>query len=217
MIGILRRNAFYYVLYGIFFMAMSAIMWQDAYHNLRPPIAVINSFFMFFMVVVPALSAEGAEEKNKGYVFLKTLPLTLGTVIRAKFMLPLISLAVIVAYNFILFTFFTSTPENLAICQKLIVMNADLLIVIAGLVFIVMYRFGIRNFMVVMVVSGVLLNLAGLITFRSPGKMNFFELGPVLVENAPMWLLAAIAPVSLLIYFWLYRVALRIKSERLFD
>ena len=105
MIGIIRKNAIYYIMYGIFLLFMSAAMWYSAMERLRTPIAVINSFFMFFIVVVPALSAEALEEKHRGYPFLMTLPLKLETVVRAKMALPLMAVAVTVVYNLVLFQF----------------------------------------------------------------------------------------------------------------
>ena len=96
MIGIIRKNATYYLMYGILLLIMSAVMWNSAMDRLRTPIAVINSFFMFFIVVIPALSAEALEEKHRGYPFLMTLPLKLETVVRAKMALPLMAIFVTV-------------------------------------------------------------------------------------------------------------------------
>ena len=53
MIGILKKNAGFYLMYGLFLLIMSAAMWYSAFDRLRTPIAVINSFFMFFIVVIP--------------------------------------------------------------------------------------------------------------------------------------------------------------------
>ncbi|HER43640.1 MAG TPA: hypothetical protein ENO08_04185, partial [Candidatus Eisenbacteria bacterium] len=141
MIGILKKNCGFYIIYGVFFLIMSVVMWHGALDRLRTPIAVINSFFMFFIVVVPALSQEALEEKYRAYPFLMTLPLRLETVIRAKMALPLIAVAVTAAFNLILFRFFESTPSMLADCAKIILLNVSVVVVLAGVVFLIMYRY----------------------------------------------------------------------------
>jgi len=217
MIGILKKNAGYYIMYGIFLLIMSAAMWYSALDRLRTPIAVINSFFMFFIVVVPALSAEALEEKHRGYPFLMTLPLKLETIVKAKMALPLISVAVAVVFNLVLFQFFESTPQVLADCVKIILLNASVVIVLAGAVFILMYRYDVRMLMMVLVFVGVFFNLFGLIAIRSSGIGNLFEWPEMIVSGKPAWIFIVMIFVSLGAYHLIFRRALRLKEERLFD
>ncbi|MDD3643835.1 MAG: ABC-2 transporter permease, partial [Candidatus Krumholzibacteria bacterium] len=99
MIGIMRRNMVYYLVYGGLFLFIQAAMWVVAIERLSPALAMISSFYLFFMVVVPAMSAEAIEEKYGGYAFLASLPLRLETVVMAKFALPLIALAAGTAFG----------------------------------------------------------------------------------------------------------------------
>ncbi len=217
MIGILKKNAGYYLIYGIILLIMSAVMWYSALDRLRTPIAVINSFFMFFIVAVPALNAEALEEKHRGYPFLMTLPLKLETVIRAKMALPIIAVSVTVVFNLVLFQFFESTPSVLADCVKIILLNASVVIVLAGAVFILMYRYDVRILMIVLVFTGVFFNLFGLIAVRSGGIGNIFEWPEMVVSGKPVWIFVVLIFVSLGVYHLIFRRALRFKEERLFD
>lgn len=217
MIGIIRKNAMFYVIYGLFFLIVPVLMWQSSMDRLRTPIAVINSFFMFFIVVVPALSAEVFEEKHRGYVFLMTLPLKLETVIRAKMALPVIAVSVAVVYNLVLFRFFESTPSVLADCVKIILLNASVAIVLAGLAYMLMYRYNVRMLMMVLVFAGVFFNFLGLIAMRTSGIGNIFEWPEMVVTGRPTWIFALLIPVSLGVYHMIFRRALRLKEERLFD
>lgn len=217
MIGIIRKNATFYIIYGLFFLTMSTVMWYSAMDRLRTPIAVINSFFMFFIVVVPALSAEAFEEKHRGYPFLMTLPLKLETVVRAKMALPIVAVFVTVVYNLVLFRFFDSTPSVLADCVKIILLNASIATMLAGAVYILMYRYNVRMLMMVLVFTGVLFNLLGLIAMRTSGIGNIFEWPEMVVTGRPTWIFALLIPVSLGVYHLIFRRALRLKEERLFD
>jgi len=217
MIGIIRKNASFYIIYGLFFLIVSVLMWQSSMDRLRTPIAVINSFFMFFIVVVPALSAEVFEEKHRGYVFLMTLPLKLETVVRAKMVLPVIAVSIAVVFNLVLFRFFESTPSVLADCVKIILLNASVAIVLAGLAYMLMYRYNVRMLMMVLVFAGVFFNFLGLIAMRTSGIGNIFEWPEMVVTGRPTWIFALLIPVSLGVYHLIFRRALRLKEERLFD
>ena len=217
MIGILRKNATFYIIYGLFFLIMSTVMWHSSMDRLRTPIAVINSFFMFFIVVVPALNAEILEEKHRGYPFLMTLPLELKTVVRAKMALPIVAVFVTVIYNLVLFQFFESTPSVLADCVKIILLNASGAIMLAGFVYMLMYRYNVRILMMILVFTGVIFNFLGLIAMRTSGVGNIFEWPELIVAGRPVWIFTLLIPVSLGIYHLAFRRSLRLKEERLFD
>jgi hypothetical protein len=217
MIGILKKNCAFYLMYGVFFLIMSVVMWHGAMDRLRTPIAVINSFFMFFIVVIPALSAEALEEKHRAYPFLMTMPLRLETVVRAKMALPVIAVAVTAAFNLILFRFFDSTPSALADCVKIILLNVSVVIVLAGAVFILMYRYNVRVLMMVLVFMGVIFNFLGLVAVRARGIGNIFEWPEMIVSGRPAWVFIALIPLSLGVYHMIFRRALKLKEERLFD
>jgi len=216
--GIMIRNAAFYLVYTLFFIVAPTLLWSQTLDNgLRTPIAVMNSFFMFFAVVVPALSAEAIEEKYRSYAFLMTLPLKLETVVRAKMALPLIALAVTVAYNFVLFSVLESTPAVLADCVKIILLNASVNIVLAGLVFLLMYRFNVRVLMMVLVFAGVFFNLVGLVAFRAGGAANIFEWPELIVTGRPVWPFAVLPLAAAGIYYLIYLRAVKLKQERMFD
>jgi hypothetical protein len=217
MIGIIRKNAAFYLAYTLFFLTVSLVMWHSSMERLRTPVAVLNSFYMFFGVVVPALSAEALEEKHRGYPFLMTLPLKLETIVRAKMVLPVITVAVMVAFNIVHFQFFKSSPSVLADCVKIILFNASVVIVLSGAVFMLMYRYNVRALMMVLVFTGVLFNFLGLIAMRASGIGNIFEWPEIIVTGRPTWLFILSILVSLGVYHLAFRRALRLKEERLFD
>jgi len=217
MIGILKKNAGFYLMYGLFLLIISMAISYGLRDRLRTPMAVINSFFMFFIVVIPALSAEALEEKHRGYPFLMTLPLKLETVVRAKMALPLIAIFVAVVCNIVLFQFFESTPSVLADCVKITLLNASIAIILAGAVYILLYRYNVRILMMVLVFAGAFFNLIGLIAVRTRGIGNVFEWSEIIVSGKPTWIFIVMISVSLGVYHLIFRRALRLKEERLFD
>jgi hypothetical protein len=217
MIGIMKKNAGFYLIYTVFFLVVPILMWHSSFDRLRTPIAVMNSFFMFFAVVVPALSAEAIEEKYRSYPFLLTMPLKLETIVRAKMALPVIAVLITVVYNLVLFRFFESTPSVMADCVKIILLNASVIIVLSGAVFIFLYRFNVRVLMMALVFTGVLFNFLGLVAMRTRGLGNIFEWPEMIVSGRPTWMFAVLPIAALGIYHIFFRRAIRLKEERLFD
>jgi hypothetical protein len=218
MIGIIRKNAPFYLVYTLFFIIVPTVMWGlNMERGLRTPMAVMNSFFMFFAVVVPALSAEAIEEKYRSYPFLMTLPLKLETVVRAKMSIPVMAVALTVAYNFVLFSVFDSTPSVLADCFKIILLNSAVTLILAGAVFLLMYRFNVRVLMMVLVFTGVLFNFLGLIVFRMSGAANIFEWPEIIVAGRPVWVFALLPLAAMGIYHLFFLRAVKLKQERMFE
>jgi hypothetical protein len=216
MIGIIRKNAMFYVIYGLFFLIVPVLLWQSSMDRLRTPVAVMNSFFMFFAVVMPVLSAEAQEERHRAYRFLMTLPIKLETVVRVKMALPVMMVITMVVYNLVLFRFFESTPSVMADCVKIILLNASVVILLAGAVYILMYRYSVKTMMMSLVFTGVLFNFLGLIAMRTRGIGNIFEWPGMIVAGKPAWIFVLLIPMSLGVYHLAFRRALRLKEERLF-
>jgi hypothetical protein len=216
MLGIMRRNLSYYLVYGGFFLVIQTVMWQVSITRLSPALAMIGSFFLFFMVVVPAMSAEAVEERYSGYAFLSTLPLRLESVVWAKFALPLAALAAGVTYDLYMFESIGGLPPVVRDCRNILMLSAAAIIVLAGISFLLLYRFGAKNYLTFLVFAGVGLNLAGVVAFRVGRVNGVFEWLPRLVEGrSTSWFLAALG-AGLIAYRLLMGAAVRIKRERMF-
>jgi len=216
MSGILRRNMTFYIVYGGFFLFIQIVMWQVSITSISPSLATIGSFYLFFMVVVPAMSAEAVEERYSAYAFLSTLPLRLETVVRAKFALPLIALAAGVAFDLYMFESIGGLPPVMRDCRNVLLFNAAAIIVVTGISFLLLYRYGAKNFLVVLVFAGVALNLVGVVAFRAGLGDWVFEWLPRLVGGRSTWWLLAVLGACLVVYWLLMMAAVRIKRERMF-
>ena len=218
MIGIIRKNAGFYIIYTLFFMIVPAVMWGvNADRGLRTPMAVMNSFFMFFAVVVPALSAEAIEEKYRSYAFLMTMPMKLEEVVRAKMALPVLAVILTVAYNLVFFRVFPGEPAVRIECAKIIFLNASVVILLAGAVFLFMYRFNVRSLMMGLVFTGVFFNFLGLLAMRTRGIGNIFEWPSLIVTGRPAWIFFLLPLVAIGLYHFFFLQAVKLKQERMFD
>lgn len=216
MSGILRRNMIYYLIYGGFFLVFQAAMWAVSIERLSPALAMISSFYLFFMAVVPAVSAEALDDKFNGYAFLSTLPLRLETVMRAKFALPLIALGAGVAFSLVMFETIGGMPPVIRDCRNILFFNAAVVIVLVGISFLILFRYGARNYLTALVFVGVGFNLLGLVAFRF--GLGDWVLGgvPRLVTGRSTWWFVVMLHAGFIVYWRLMKAAVRIKRDRLF-
>jgi len=217
MIGIIRKNMTFYVFYGGFFIVVQAVMWAVSITRLSTGVAMLSSFYLFFMVVVPMVSAEALEDKHSGYAFLATLPLRLETVVRAKFALPLIALGAGLAFALVMFEAVGGLPPVVRDCRNIVFFNAAVIIVLAGLSFLLLYRFRARNYLTVLVLAGAALNLLGLVAFRFGVGDWIFTWLPRVVSGRSTWWFLLVLIAGFIVYWRLMKAAVRLKRDRMFE
>ncbi|RJR26449.1 MAG: hypothetical protein C4574_07240 [Candidatus Latescibacterota bacterium] len=211
MIGVMMKNARYWLIYaGGFFTVLNAY-WIKEKRPLNMEMAVLNSFFIYFLAVAPLLAIEAVEERYRGYEFLRTLPVRMRDVVMGKYAMPLIVVAALAAGNLAMTGRFDGSPELLARYRGTILASAGVSLVIAGLAYILVYRFGVKSLMVALGAVILLLNVLGMLAVRGliPGVGRIFRgFGSL----APGWGLYAGLVAAVAAYFALMAAAIRIRS-----
>lgn len=210
MIGIMKMHLRYYLFYPPLFLAWITYYWLTTRDILHINIAIMNSIFIYFVSLVPASIVETKDETNHGYAFLETLPVTVREIVSAKFLLVFLCVAVLVLYNFVLFAFFESTPETLNACRSVVLVNASLSLVLAGIMFLVIFRFGATVFLVLAGVVLLLFNLLGLVAFKTFNSGRDLLSGLDISVEGAGWMV--IVFFGLAAYYGLMRLAVRIKT-----
>ncbi len=211
MIGVMMKNIRYWILYPVvFFVGINAYYVAEA-TRISMEMAVLNSLFLYFLTMSSLLSVEAIEERYRGYEFLRTLPVRMRDIVLAKFMMPLIVIAVITAANVAMMGSLLGPPEVLARCRGTVIANAGITLVIAGLVYILVYRYGVKFIMLALGGFLLVLNVAGMLAAKGliPGIARVFRGYGALT---PGWGLAAGCAVAVAAYFGLLPLAIRLRS-----
>lgn len=216
MLGIIRKNLIYHILYPIPLIGYVTYYFLDSREVLDINIATILGSFSYFILLVPAMMSEGHEGKSNGYMFLSTLPVTIREIVAAKFILVLGSAVLYVSYSFFFFTLFESSPEMMAASRALIMMNALICILLSGILYSIVFMLGVQMFLVFIGVILLAFNILGLVAAKTNlipavprGTIPEF-FGRLAGIN---WYLAAL--IGLAAYYGLMEVAVRIKERRL--
>jgi ABC-type transport system involved in multi-copper enzyme maturation permease subunit len=212
MIGIIRKDAVVYTAYIAMFTAVQAYAYLFSSFGHLAYTVTVFAFLCFIVSTLPAVSNEYTEKINRGYAFIKTLPVTDGEVVASKFLLLLVSTALYTAITMICLRFLPATPRELGLARAALLLNASAGLALAGIFFILVYRFGLSTLMTVLSVGlgGV---VAGYIaTAEMLARGRFDHLLPVLESIAGIgW--PVIAAAGIVAWFVLMRLSLHMKRK----
>lgn len=197
-----------------FLVTMPAFMslywvWRGdtAYLNL----VVMQSYFLFLLISSTVSLTEQYEDQNKGYKFLRMLPVTIREIVTAKFLVVLMVVVILTAYHWVFFSFFSRNADHLALSWTFTMAVAVLGLVWVGVMYVCIYRFGMSR-MVKYIWFVVILYLATLV-------ITMELLLPDMDVDLPALIALAEGPVRYLIpvaglaaYYGLMRTAIKIKE-----
>jgi len=178
------------------------------------PVFVIISGLLVFMVVISSLFInEQYEEKNKGYAFLDTLPLSARDIVGAKFLLVLIADAVFITFIVVLLSFASGPAEQIAIAQSYVLLNGVICLFFCGLSYIGILGIGYTKFAIIAMSFLVFIGIPPLLIMSIyGGEMDVF-IEKVLNFYAGLnWMI--LIPLTLAVYMGLMAMAVLIKNYR---
>jgi len=142
----MQKNATFYVFYLVFFACLFFPLLNHSRSDSADSFDFIYVFYqgswIFWMVLGPIWGNEQIEAKNKGYIFLSTLPIKKSEIVISKYMLVFLSVVFFVVYYSIAILFFPTPPEHLTLIRTFICILGGICLMISGVVYLGIYRFG---------------------------------------------------------------------------
>jgi hypothetical protein len=153
MTGIIRKDYVIYLVFVLIFTAVQVFSYRFSSFGHLAYSVTMFSFLCFLVSTLPAISNEYTEKMNRGYSLLKTLPVTDGEIVFAKFGLMLAATVLYTTVTLIGFRFLPASAYELRLAQVWLVMNAAVGMTIAGLIMTMAYRFGMSTMLTVLSVG----------------------------------------------------------------
>ena len=170
---------------------------------------------MILQVIGGTFINEQYEEKHKGYVFLSILPVKEKEIVAAKYCLALITIALYVGFLVLIFSLSPSPAEEIALAQSYVLFMGIISLALAGLSYMGIFSIGYTKFAVIVMSFLVALGLIPMLIMKSyQGRMDVLVDQILAFFTALNWLV--IIPITLLVYFGLMALAVKIKSYRSF-
>jgi hypothetical protein len=157
---------------------------------------------------------EKVEEKCQGYKFLKCLPIKDGEVVFSKFALVLLTAAILVWYNNLLYLFIPGPEYLYAIGRVFVFLCAIFSIFLAAVSYIIIFRFGHLIFVKFVWVAMIITMVAPVLIFESVILKMDLDINIVIDKLSQLhWLTWIVMPVcGLALFHLLYQTATRAKE-----
>ncbi len=168
---------------------------------------------MVWLVLGAMWSHEQMESKSNGYAFLRMLPIEPAQIVKAKFALVFIAVAIYVGGCCAAFALVSTSPGYLIPSCAYVFVFGDICLLVAALLYLGLFRFGFSRF-------GKYVLIAWVILLSSPIAIRIFILKPRGISDSeimqfmrgPTWIIGTV--FCLIGYYLLMKLAIQKLSER---
>ena len=206
---LVQKNATFFVFYMVFFACIFFPLLNQSRAGSADSFDFIYVFYqgswIFWIVLGPIWGNEQIEAKNKGYAFLSTLPVKKSEIIISKYFLVFLSVVFFVGYYCTAILFYPTPAEHLTLIRTFICVLGGLCLIISGLVYLGIYRFGFSKLSKVIFTLWILLFLSP-VFFREllMPKFNITTLDIIQFFAGFNWFLFSIFSLTLFLFtLWL--------------
>ena len=206
----MKKNINFFVFYFVFVASLIVILRLITGSKLSTSFVIIAGVLVFFLVFASTFTNEQYEEKNKGYTFLDTLPVTAREIVEAKYALVLLAVGFCVGFLVILISLSGSAPETINIARSYVLFMGVVCLIMAGVNYIGIFALGFTKFLVIVGVGWFSLGFVPMIIMKTyQGRMNVLKESVFNFLNGIEWL--AVIPLILVVYFMLMLVAAKVR------
>lgn len=213
---LIKKNSMIFISYVIPFTALLTFYWFVENKAEEPHFVIVLFFWMWIMTIGFISSGEQQEAKNKGYEFLKTLPLTDGEIVAPKFLLTFLMVVLITCHYLFLFSFFKGSALQLKIILFFLPVNAMVCLLLAGLLYIGVFKYGFSRMHTVfwgVAFGSVAVMILGVELVLPKIKLQLMAMIDFLINVSWAFQLLA-AGLVLYCYYLMMKTAVKVKAAK---
>lgn len=147
MIHIMKKNALFFGAYLAVLLPLMTLWWLTSSSGFSLGKIMFQGLWMIAISLGCITVSEQIEFKNDGYSFMKTLPVLDKELIRAKFLLIFITVAVLTGYSLLLYMLKSTPGPRLLFSRIFLLFCGSAALVASGLMLYIIFRFGYPLFM----------------------------------------------------------------------
>jgi len=204
--NIMKKNMNFFVIYFVITTSLIGLLRIVTGRNLSVVFVIIGGILVFLLVFGSTLTNEQYEEKNKGYRFLDTLPVSAREIAEAKFSLVLVAVGLCVGFLLILITLSEGAPEAIVLARSYVLFIGVICLILSGVNYIGIFALGFTKYLIVIGVGWLSLGFVPMIVMKTfEGRMDILRDRILNFYAGIDWVMGV--PLSLVIYFLLMLVA----------
>ncbi len=206
----MKKNVNVFVFYFVFVASLIVILKLVTGNEITTAFVIIAGILVFLLVFASTFTNEQYEEKNKGYAFLDTLPVTAREIVEAKFALVLLAVGLCVGLLMILFSLSASALGTIAIAQSYVLFMGVVCLIMAGVNYIGIFALGYTKFLIFVGSGWLALGFVPVIIMKTyQGRMDILKETVLNFYAGIDWLV--VIPSALVVYFVLMLVAAKVR------
>jgi len=142
MLRLMKKNAFYFILYAVGILGLMTVYWFTARRELSWGMVLFQGLWLILIVEGSLTINEKTEEKSNAYNFLRILPIEDREIVISKFILVLLTGIFVLVCNYFMYIFMPGPPYLYALGRIHVFLCLFIALCLAGLSYIIIFRFG---------------------------------------------------------------------------
>lgn len=209
---LMKKFSLVFILYSVILVGLVFPLFNHDRLTAPDPLSLNFVFtlapYIFFLILGAIYIQEQVEDKSNAYTFLRTLPIKSSDIVMAKFLLVLLTALFWVGFHCVALARISTDPSYLNPSCAFLIVNANLCLLSAGLVYISIFHFGFRKI-------GKFILIFWVLSIFSPIPVTIFILPQwgisrqAIIEKVASLNWMSVTFISVGIYFLLMGVAIR--------
>ena len=214
MLHLMKKNGIYFIQHSVSFMTLVTLYFYFIRQEFSSAMVLMQGLWLILAVEGALIVNEKVEEKSQGYKFLRCLPIKDHEVVLSKFALVLLTTAILVWYNNILYLLIPGPEYLYTIGRVFLLLCAIFAIFLAAISYIIIFRFGHSAFVKFVWVAMIITMVSPILIFELVILKMDMEISEIMVRLGQLnWLTWVIMPIcGLAIFYLLYQTATRAKE-----
>ncbi len=146
----MKKFSLFFVLYSVLLATFAFYLFNYDRVTSSDPFSLSFIFslapYIFLAVMGAMWSHEQWEDKTNAYAFLTNLPIKPADIVYAKFMLVFLSVVFYVGFHCVALSVIAETPEFQVLSSRYMIINGNICLVFAGLLYLGIFRYGFTKF-----------------------------------------------------------------------
>lgn len=212
----MKKNAFMFILLSVPLMGLLTVYMLTVRKTLTTTILIFLGQMLMYCVLVSVLTSEKHEEKNNGYKFMRHLPLKDQDIVASKFAVVMTAVVFLCVYSSVLVSFMETDAYLLSFGRIFLLSCGNLSLVLAGGMYLLIYRWGYSTFMKISVIVLIIL-MAGpflFIEFVLLKRNIDYAAGLQSLNELPWFLWLFATAVIFVLYWGLLQAAAKAKDHQ---
>ena len=214
MLRLMKKNAIYFIQHTVAIMILMTLYFYFVRQVFSSAMVLAQGLWLILAVEGALAVNEKVEEKSQSYKFLRCLPIKDREVVLSKFALVLLTTAILVLYNNILYLFIPGPEYLYSIGRVFLLLCAIFAIFLAAVSYIIIFRFGHSVFVKFVWVAMIITMVSSVLIFELVILKLDIEISEIMGRFGQLhWLTWIIMPLcGLAIFYLLCQTATRAKE-----